>query len=144
MMPPKKRGAARTVLLPWERKRALLSELFSARRWRATLALLLAGGFLMWSLDRASERANVRTTRAALAEAQRAVAAFRTQVGRCPRSLVELVHPPKSGARYLTETPVDGWGHELLVQCPARRDPTSAEVISAGPSGSFLVDDNIY
>lgn len=133
----------RAVLLPWERQRAWLSGLFSARRFGPLLLLLLIGGFAAWSLQVADRRARVRTTRAAIAQVQRAVSSFRAEIGRCPRSTVELVHPPKAGARYLMEIPSDGWERELYVRCPGRNDPDSAEVISAGPSGSFLIDDNI-
>ena len=85
-----------------------------------------------------------RTTRAAIAEVQRAVAAFRAETGRCPRSTVELVHPPRAAAHYLSELPTDGWGQPLHVQCPGWSNPDAAEVVSAGPSGSLWRGDNIY
>ncbi len=138
-----RKSSQRTVLLPWERKQAWLVELRSGRRLRAAAFLLLTAGLTLWAFAEADARSKVRQTRAAIAEAQRAVATFRTEIGRCPRSTLELVHPPKSGARYLDETPVDGWDRELLVRCPGRDNPTSADVISAGPSGSFATDDNI-
>jgi hypothetical protein len=53
------------------------------------------------------------------------------------------MHPPKAGARYLTEIPVDGWGRTLYIRCPGRVAEDVAEVISAGPHGSFLIDDHI-
>lgn len=138
-----KRRTGNGILLPWERRSAYLRELASGRRWRGLLlSLLLAGAVIgLWNL--AEHRAQVRTTRASIAEVQRAVAAFRAEVGRCPRSTVELVHPPKAGAQYLDELPNDGWGKPLYVRCPSRRQPTSADVISAGPSGSLSEDDNI-
>jgi hypothetical protein len=132
------------VLLPWERRSAWLGELVSGRRWRAVLlALFLASAFLaVYAAARRRER--IRLTRAAIAEVQRAVAVFRAEVGRCPRSTVELVHPPRAAAQYLNALPDDGWGRQLLVRCPGREDRNSAQVVSSGPSGSFLVDDNIY
>jgi hypothetical protein len=131
------------VLLPWERRRALLAGVFSRKRWRALLLLSCVGLFVAAAWQAADERARVRATRAGIAEVQRAVSAFRAEMGRCPHSKTELVHPPRGGARYLTEVPNDGWGHELFVRCPSPYDPSAAEVISAGPSGSFSVDDNI-
>ena len=89
------------------------------------------------ALQVADARARVRATRAGIAEVQRAVTAFRAEMGRCPRSTTELVHPPRVGARYLLEVPIDGWGRELYVRCPSPHDPNAAEVVSAGPSGSF-------
>lgn len=139
-----KRGRPqRTVYLPWEQRYTWVAELASGRIWRPlSLAVLIFGSIgLVWSV--AAHRSRVRVTRAAIAEVQRAVAAFRSELGRCPRSTVELVHPPKASARYLNELPTDGWGRALYVRCPHRYDPNTAEVISAGPNGSFLDDDNI-
>lgn len=139
-----KRGRPqRTVYLPWEQRYSWVAELASGRIWRplSLAAFLIGGVWLVWS--EADHRSRVRVTRAAIAEVQRAVAAFRAEVGRCPRSTVELVHPPKASARYLNELPNDGWGRALYVRCPHRHDPSTAEVISAGPGGSFLDDDNI-
>jgi hypothetical protein len=131
------------VLLPWERRRAFLAELRSGRRWRSVLASALLALFVIAAWRIGDHRARVRQTRASIAEVQRAVAAFRAEMGRCPRSKTELVHPPRAGARYLDEIPRDGWGRELYIRCPAPRIADAAEVISAGPSGSFTTDDNI-
>lgn len=143
MSPRRKRRSGSAVLLPWERRKAVLASLFSMRRWRGLLLASVAGLFLTASWQVADHKNRVRTTRASIADVQRAVAAFRAEMGRCPRSKTELVHPPRGGARYLTEVPSDAWGHELFVRCPSPEDPSTAEVVSAGPSGSFSIDDNI-
>jgi len=70
-------------------------------------------------------------------------ALFRAEVGRCPHSTVELVHPPRAAAQYLTEVPSDGWGRPLHVRCPGRLPGDPADVVSGGPSGSFSIDDSI-
>jgi type II secretory pathway pseudopilin PulG len=132
------------VRLPWERRSAWLSQLASGRRWRALLLALCLAAVMFGLYTAARRRERIRLTRAAIAEVQRAVAVFRAKVGRCPRSTVELVHPPRAAAQYLDVLPDDGWGRQLLVRCPGRVDRNSAEVISSGPSGSFSVDDNIY
>ena len=142
-MTSRKKKNARTVFLPWERRRAWFSELRSGRRWRAVSAGALLALIVVCAFQVADRRTRVRTTRASIAEVQRAVAAFRAEMGRCPRSKTELVHPPRSGAHYLDEIPSDGWGRALLIRCPSARDPHAAEVISAGPSGSFSSDDQI-
>jgi hypothetical protein len=131
------------ILLPWERRRAFRAELFTGRRWGAALLLMLLLGFLVAAYQVGDRRARTRTTRAAIADTQRAIDAFRAEMERCPRSKTELVHPPRAGAQYLISIPTDGWGRELLVRCPSPTDPNGAEVISAGPSGSFSTDDNI-
>lgn len=143
MNAPRRKRSGPSVMLPWERRGSWHGGLGTARRVRALLLTLVACGIGAWGYQVADQRSRVRSTRAGIAEVQRAVAAFRAEVGRCPRSSVELVHPPKAGAKYLDEIPSDGWGQELYVRCPGRRDPGGAEVISAGPSGSFLKDDNI-
>ena len=76
-------------------------------------------------------------------QAQGSVYAFRSEVGRCPRSTVELIHPPRSRTRFLRDMPRDGWGRELQIHCPGVDDPDGVDVLSAGPSGDFLNDDNL-
>ena len=142
-MSTRRKRTARNVPLPWEGRHAWIAQLFSLRRVRP---LLIAGAIvtaIIAAYDMAVQRSRVRESRAAIAEVRRAIAAFRAELDRCPRSTVELVHPPKAGAQYLDELPRDGWGHELLVRCPGTINPQSADVLSAGASGSFSVDDNI-
>jgi len=140
----KRKKYRRDVFLPWERKTVWFTDLISRRLWRTLMLAVVAliGIFLTWRV--ADHRARVRMTRAAIAEVQRAIVNFRAEIGRCPRSTVELVHPPRASAHYLNELPDDGWGRQLYVRCPDHRNSGSALVISAGPSGSFSRDDNIY
>ena len=139
-----RRRSVPSILLPWERRRAWLSELRSVRHVRSLLAVAALASAVIGAWNVADTRARARTTRSAIADVKRAVMAFRAEMERCPKSKIELVHPPRAGAQYLTEIPTDGWGRELLVRCPAPDDPNGAEVISAGPSGSFANDDNIF
>lgn len=134
----------REILLPWERSSIRFTELLSSQRWKALLLTALALGSLLAVWNVAQHRYRMRVTQTAIAEAQRAVAAFRADMGRCPRSTVELVHPPRAGARYLSKIPDDGWGRTLYIRCPSRTDFNSADVISAGPSGNFFSEKNIY
>lgn len=121
-----------------------MRETLARSRWRIWLlgAVGVLGLWLTWQA--AERRSKFRFTREAIAEVQRAVAAFRAETGRCPRSTVELVHPPRAAASYLNELPSDGWGQPLYVRCPGWRNPDIAEVVSAGPSGSLYTNDNIY
>ena len=133
----------RSILLPWERRNAYLAQLGFRRRLGAVLISAVVLGVVSITYHAADRRSRTRATRAAIAEAQRAVGAFVAELGRCPHSTVELMHPPKSGARYLNELPVDGWGRRLYIRCPGPTRAQAAEVISAGASGSFLDDDPI-
>ena len=120
-----------------------LRDLVLGGRWRWALAVLgaVAIGWMVWRS--ADERERERETREVIAEVRRAIAQFREDMGRCPHSMRELVHPGRSSARYLRSEPTDGWGNPLWVRCPGRYDPDGVDVVSAGPSGNFLVDDNI-
>ncbi|MEZ4339400.1 MAG: type II secretion system protein GspG [Sandaracinaceae bacterium] len=117
--------------------------LFVGRRWRLMLLIAVAATLLALVAGSADQRQRERETRAAISEIQRAIGTFRADLGRCPQSLHELLHPPRSGRRYLRHIPVDGWGRAFWVRCPGRYDPDGADVVSAGPSGSFLEDDNL-
>ena len=142
-MSTRKRRNGGMVPLPWEGRHAWLAQLFSLRRVRPLLISAFVVMLIFAGYGMAVRRTRIRESRAAIAEVRRAIAAFRAELDRCPRSTVELVHPPKAGAQYLDELPRDGWGRELLVRCPGTMSPQSADVVSAGESGSFSIDDNI-
>src|SRR5687767_3442112 len=114
---------SRGIALPWERRGAWLRELFATRRWKVIAVLVVAVVATTWIWRVADRRSKVRATRAAIVQVQEAVSRFRAEVGRCPRSITELVHPPRAAARHLREVPVDGWGRPLWVRCPGRRNP---------------------
>lgn len=112
--------------------------------WRAAALGLAAAAVVLALIARSAEhRQRVVETRATIAEIKRAISSFRADMGRCPQSIHELMHPPRSGRRYLRRIPVDGWERAFWVRCPGRYDPDGADVVSAGPSGSLLDDDNI-
>ncbi|MGF1465223.1 MAG: type II secretion system protein GspG [Sandaracinaceae bacterium] len=136
--------SGRSLALPWERRGTWRRELFAGRRWRGLLVLGLVALGTFGVFRSAQHRDRMRSTRATLVEVQRAIDAFRADFGRCPQSLRELVFPPRGSRRYLRELPADGWGHALYAECPGRYDPAAADVVSAGPSGNFIVDDNLY
>lgn len=140
---PLRRRSGRSIALPWERRGAWLRELLAGRRWKVLVVLALVAVVLFFVGRSAEHRTRERETRAAIAEIKRGISAFRSDVGRCPHSLHELMHPPRTGRRYLRGVPVDGWGRAFWVRCPGRYDPEDADVVSAGPSGSFLDDDNL-
>lgn len=140
-MPRKNRTA--NVTLPWERRGNALRQLFAGSRLRGLIVMAVVLACAAGIYRVADTRSRERATRVSIHEVQRAIELFRAQVGRCPRSTTELVHPPRSRTRYLRALPKDGWGRTLWVRCPAQNDPDAADVISAGQSGSFFVDDNI-
>ena len=90
----------------------------------------------------AQRRVRIRNTSVAIGQVKLAIDRFRADVGRCPSSETELLHPPLAQKHYLDAMPTDGWGRPLHIRCPGHYDD-EADVISAGPSGSLLKDDNI-
>jgi type II secretory pathway pseudopilin PulG len=126
------------IALPWENQGNVLGRLLASTRRRAMLAILLVVGAVFGLVQAMRTRASERATRLAIVEVEGAVRNFRSDHGRCPHSLDELVHPPLAGTRYLRETPRDGWGHPLLVRCPSFDDPDSVDVLAAGADGSFF------
>lgn len=139
----KRRRSGRSVALPWERRGAWIRELLAGRRWKLILLSLVALLVLLIVGRSAEQRERERATRASIAEVKRSVAAFRADMGRCPHTLHELMQRAPNGRRYLRDVPEDGWGNAFFVRCPGRYDPEGADVVSAGPSGNFLVDDNL-
>lgn len=137
-----KRKRRPALALPWEGGSGAWRETFSGRRALPLTMLLLSIGLLYGAFQLGSQRDQVRSTRAAITELSRATRAFVVDMGRCPRSPSELVHPPKSGVHYLGQVPRDAWGNELYFRC-SEGSPVRIEAVSAGPSGSFFEDDNV-
>ena len=65
---------------------------------------------------------------------QQAIDRFRADVGRCPSSDTELLHPPLSQKHYLDSMPTDGWGRPLHIQCPGHFQD------EADVNGNFSLD----
>lgn len=130
------------VALPWERPQRPWRRLLRAAHIRSLLAWALLAGLAFGVYEYALRTRLERDTTVAIAQTQQAIAQFRMDTGRCPDSASELVHPPISHKRYLRAVPRDAWNRPLRIQCPGYFED-EADVISAGPSGSLLTDDNI-
>ena len=141
-MAKKKTKSSTRLSLPWERADSILYAVVSGRRVWPLLLMTTATLVLALAYWVENQRGNLLSTRATLAEVERATHAVVHGIGRCPHSTEELVHPPKSGTRYLAFAPVDAWGNPLRLSC-ALGEQSVIEVMSAGPSGSFLTDDNV-
>ncbi len=130
------------VSLPWEGRGGRWRGTLNNTRWQAVVGLALLVVLTIGFTRHARNRVRVRDTQVAIAQVKQAIDRFRTDVGRCPSSDTELLHPPVSQKHYLDSMPRDGWGKPLSIRCPGYFEE-EAEVISAGPSGSLLKDDNI-
>lgn len=130
------------ISLPWERRGGRWRSALSNTHWQAILGLLVTAAVLVGFTRHTRHRIRVRDTEVAVAQVKQAIDRFRADVGRCPTSNTELLHPPLSQKHYLDSIPLDGWGNPLSIRCPGYFEE-EADVISAGPSGSFMKDDNI-
>ncbi|MET0340724.1 MAG: type II secretion system protein GspG [Polyangiales bacterium] len=142
MKKPKHTKRVARLPLPWERGSRPLRAPLSGRRLLPLFAAAAGLALLYATYVAGDRRADLSATRATLAEVDAATRAFVGDLGRCPEDTSELVHPPKSGLHYLTEPPLDAWGRAPQLRCTAG-EHTEVEVLSAGPSGSFLDDDNV-
>ena len=138
----RRRRQRERIALPWERRHGRLRGVVGRTRWQAIVAGLFSAALLVGFARYAENRVRMRNTRVAIAHVKQAIDRFRADVGRCPTSNAELVHPPLSQKHYLDTVPSDGWNQPLHVRCPGHFGD-EADVISAGPSGSLLQDDNI-
>jgi general secretion pathway protein G len=124
------KGDEPRVFFAWERRRGLRALLARAPTRRGLMIVAGVGAFLFLR-ERERVAAEVRATRAEIAAASTAVAAWRADHDlTCPTSLGELV---SSG--YLHGVPRDAWGHPLRMSCPGRHDPKGFDVSSDGPDG---------
>jgi len=137
-----RRRQGERVSLPWERRAGRWRGVLRNTRWQALLGLLMLVLLTLGFARYARHRIRLRDTQVAIAQVKQAIDRFRADVGRCPSSDAELLHPPLSQKHYLDSMPKDGWGRPLTIRCPGYFGE-EAEVISAGPSGSLLRDDNI-
>jgi len=139
-----RRHRPRTVSLPWEARRRWLRELASRRGSRlvVTLALLIFVTHSIWKIQDRHQR--TRQTYLRMMELRWALELFQAKLGRCPQSISELIHPPHPSLPELHNVPRDGWGRTFHIKCPGRLNAPRADVISAGPSGSFLSADILY
>ena len=122
---------------------AWLQLVLERRRWRAAVLLLLLFGAAVVVARRADRRHRQYVTWSALWELRRAAQRFRLEVGRCPRSAGELLHPPAPVSLELRALPRDGWGRPLWFRCPSLLWPQDVDVVSAGPSGRWDLEDNL-
>lgn len=133
---------AARLALPWEREKRPLRVFMSRQRFLPVIALAVVLALVFTAYYLGGRRADVQATRAMLAEVEGATRAFIADLGRCPEDASELVHPPKSGTQYLSQPPLDAWGNAPHLRCQPG-EHAEIEVLSAGPSGSFLDDDNV-
>jgi hypothetical protein len=100
-----------------------------ARPFAGVLVLLL---LCLWMVTRERDRAGVRSTRATILLARRAIDTYRADSGgQCPKTGWDEIVT----RGYLPAAPRDAWGHVLSLTCPSRHPNKSYDVSSDGPDG---------
>lgn len=139
-----RRRPKKNIPLPWEGKLGVLREIFAGRRWKIVVGGMFGFAALFALYGLFDQQARFRTTHAAITKVKHAIYNYRLQHGTCPSSTVVMFSGGHLSGRTFSAVPTDGWGRELMVICPSPHDALGAEVFSAGPSGSFFKDDNVY
>ncbi len=135
--------ADRTLKLPWERGEGLWRR-YLGGTWLRRFVLLGVLVTSAWLGARAQlRREKTRITRQRQHALSIAIEGFRLQIGRCPRGLGEVLHPPGERVAFLSSLPNDGWDRPWHFLCPAPGRLLGYEITSAGPSGDFWLPDNI-
>ena len=98
-----------------------------------------------------TEQARTTAAQAQISTFGTALDAFEVDTGRYPRGkngLQDLVQQPRDAVNwkgpYLkNDIPKDPWGNEYIYECPGKHNPTSYDLMSAGPDGRSGSEDDI-
>jgi len=111
------------------------------RRVQHIVITALLFSFVLWSLKWNQEQTRIRQAQLDISRIGHAARLFRTDYGRCPVDVKELIDPPED-TPYLTDDK-DPWGQLYKITCPSRTNLTGVDVISWGPKGPLSTEDNI-
>lgn len=98
-----------------------------------------------------TEQARLTAAKTQIATFGTALDAYEVDVGSYPKGrngLQELVQQPRDaqtwkGPYLKGEIPVDPWGKAYVYECPGKQNPTSYDLLSAGPDGQEGNDDDV-
>ena len=95
-----------------------------------------------------SERARVTAASADInGGIKSALGAYEVDVGKYPSGLQDLVTQPANAKNwhgpYLDTLPVDPWGDKYIYYFPGKHNPSSYDLLSAGPDSKEGTDDDI-
>lgn len=122
------------------------------------IAIVLAiGGLVLYNVMGASDKADIRLTKVAIQNMERALDTFKSEMKRWPtteeglaalwskEAIQDEEELSKWGGPYLTEPkPKDTWGHEWIYRNPSEIDESKPyDIVSLGPDGQEGTDDDI-
>ena len=97
-----------------------------------------------------TEQARTSAAKADVASLKVALNSFEVDTGRFPTNeegLDALVNKPGDlqgwKRPYVEKLPNDPWGHPYVYECPGKHNPSSYDIMSAGPDGNVGGDDDI-
>ena len=94
-----------------------------------------------------SEQARQTAARTVVTSIAGALDTFEVDTGRYPQSLEELLRQPGNVQNwhgpYLSKMPVDPWGNPYIYRYPGQHNPSSYDLLSAGPDGREGGSDDI-
>lgn len=97
-----------------------------------------------------SEDAKIKATQSDIAAIGTALDAFEVDNGYYPKGkngLQDLMVQPRDAQNwkgpYLKSLPTDQWQHPYIYECPGKHNPSSYDLMSAGPDGRVGGDDDI-
>lgn len=98
-----------------------------------------------------TEQARQTAAQSQIATFGTALDAFEVDTGRYPKGrngLLELVQQPRDaqnwkGPYMKNDIPKDPWGNDYVYECPGKHNPSSYDLMSAGPDGRANTDDDI-
>jgi hypothetical protein len=127
----KHRPSDRRILFPWEGRGGLRRFIELGKIRPIALGLVIAFVLVLIGVHEHRE-AGIRRTRATLLGVRPAIDAYMADHdGGCPPSLGAL---PEAYARF-KDPPVDAWGKQLRLICPAEKLGKSYVLESGGPDG---------
>jgi len=94
-----------------------------------------------------SEQARQAAVHADLSSIKTALDAFEVDNGYYPKSLQDLLQQPNNAKNwhgpYLDKVPQDPWYNNYLYYYPGKHNPSSFDLLSAGPDGKESTEDDI-
>jgi general secretion pathway protein G len=99
-----------------------------------------------------TQRSRITAAQTQLSTFKTALNAFEVDMGYYPKGtsgMMDLIQQPRDSQSwhgpYLDSDaiPVDPWGNPYIYTCPGKHNPSSYDVMSAGPDGQLGTDDDI-
>ena len=132
--------------------RSLLQQAFTLIELLLVLVILgILAAIVVPKFSGRTEQARMTAAQSQISTFGTALDAFEVDMGYYPKGkggLNDLVQTPRDaqswkGPYLKSDIPLDPWGHAYIYECPGKHNPTSYDVMSAGPDGRIGGDDDV-